>query len=75
MERFFLFNNFLVSNHYLIIQKVHLQFLLYKFYAKASPLIEMFPSLKVAKKDVHVYCFQEKHNRGLLETDNLAWKL
>ena len=41
------------------------------------PLTEMLPSLKVAKKQMQVYWFREKHftgweMSGMLETDNLA---
>ena len=43
------------------------------------PLTEMLSSLKVAKKQVHVYCFHGKHFTywdllSMLKTDNFTWK-
>ena len=73
----FLLNNCLLSNYYLITQKLDSQFLLYKFYMKTAPLIEILSSLKVEKKYIDVYCFRGKHFtcwdlRGMFETDNFG---
>ena len=56
----------LLSNHYLMIQKLNLQ----GFFVS---------SFKVAKTLVHVHCFHEKYFtcwdlRDMLETDKSAWK-
>ena len=71
-------NNCLLSNHYLITQKltkftVSVVEILYE----NIPLTEMLSILKEAKKHVYVYCFYGKHFtcwdwHGMLETDNFG---
>ena len=79
MERFFSLNHCPLTNRYLIIRILELQFFLENIYNVNIPLAEMLFCLKVAKKRVHVYCFHGKHFtcwdlRGMLETDSFVQK-
>ena len=71
LEQFFSLSHCLLTNRYLLILKLDLQFFVEYLY-EHIPLTEMLSSLKVAKKHVHVYCFHGKHFtcwdlRGILE--------
>ena len=68
-----------LTNRYLIIQKLDLQFSLVESSCENITLTEILSCLKVAKKHAHVYCFHGKHFtcwdlRGMLETDNFVQK-
>ena len=78
MERSFLLNNCLLSNHY---HKTETRFAVYvaEILYENIPLTEMLSSFKVAKKYMHVYYFHGKHFtfcdlHGMLETDNFGEK-
>ena len=75
MERSFLLNTCLLSNHYLISNRFAVSAV--EILYEDIPLTEMFSGLEVAKKHMHVYCFHRKHFtcwdlRGMLETDNFG---
>ena len=78
MKRFFLLNNCLLSNHYVIIQKkTRFAVSLVEIRYENFLLTKTLSSLKEAKKHVHVFCFHEKHFtcwdlRGMLEADNFT---